>query len=245
MAGHGKTQAPDRRLIGKVGIVTGGARGLGEAVARAYARAGAHLVICSRTGPEVETTAEMLQASGAHVMGFVADVSNPEDVDLLVRRTLEAYGRVDILVNNAGILPARRPLREAPVEDWEQTMAVNLRGPFLCVKAVLPAMVRQKGGSIINVSSGLGRSSVPGYGVYGVSKWGLEGLTRYLADEVGQYGVRVNSVSPGMVATTMTSFAGARPESVVDLFVYLASDASKRVTGQALDATAWCPPKGW
>lgn len=234
-----------RRLSGKVAIVTGGARGLGEAVARAYAQAGAHLVICSRTRPEVETTAEMLQASGAHITGLVADVSNPESVDLLVRRTVEAYGRVDILVNNAGILTSKRPLREVTVKEWDQTMAVNLRGPFLCVQAVLPAMVRQKGGSIINVSSGLGRSSVPGYGVYGVSKWGLEGFTRYLADEVGKHGIRVNSVSPGMLATKMTNFAGSKPESVVQLFVYLASDASKQVTGQALDAAAWRPPKGW
>jgi NAD(P)-dependent dehydrogenase (short-subunit alcohol dehydrogenase family) len=160
-------------------------------------------------------------------------------VGRLVEEVVASFGHIDALVNNAGILTPTVPLVDVAVADWDEVMRVNLRGPFLCCRTVLPHMIARRRGSIINVSSGLGRGSSPHYGPYATSKWGLEGFTRALAAEVRHTGVRVNSVSPGMLATQMTGFIGAKPESVTPLFVHLASDASRRMTGQALDAQGW------
>jgi len=220
-------------------MITGAGRGIGQAVARAYAREGAKLALCSRTVEELNTTARELARLGAEVLALPADVSQPDQVIVFVDNTLAKFGRLDVLVNNAGVAHPQAPLLELPVEEWDRVLAINLRGAYLMARAVIPHMVRQRGGSVINVSSWLGRDALSGWGAYGVSKWGVEGLTRYLALELKPSRVRVNSVSPGYVATRMTSYGGARPESVVDLFVYLASDASAGLTGQALDATTW------
>ena len=152
---------------------------------------------------------------------------------------MNELGRIDVLVNNAGVAHRHVTLLELPVEEWDRVLAINLRGAYLMARAVISHMVEQKAGSVINVSSWLGREPLSGYGAYGVSKWGMEGLTRYLALELKRSKVRVNSVSPGYIATKMTNYGGAKPESVVDLFVYLASDASSGVTGQALDVETW------
>lgn len=220
-------------------MITGAGRGIGQAVARAYAREGAKLALCSRTVEELNTTARELARLGAEVLALPADVSQPDQVIVFVDNALAKFGRLDVLVNNAGVAHPQAPLLELPVEEWDRVLTINLRGAYLMARAVIPHMVRQRGGSVINVSSWLGRDALSGWGAYGVSKWGVEGLTRYLALELKPSRVRVNSVSPGYVATRMTSYGGARPESVVDLFVYLASDASAGLTGQALDATTW------
>lgn len=220
-------------------MITGAGRGIGQAVARAYAREGANLALCSRTVEELNATAHELARLGAEVLALPADVSQPDQVVVFVDHALAKFGRLDVLVNNAGVAHPQAPLLELPVEEWDRVLAINLQGAYLMARAVIPHMVRQRGGSVINVSSWLGRDALSGWGAYGVSKWGVEGLTRYLALELKPSRVRVNSVSPGYVATRMTNYGGARPESVVDLFVYLASDASAGLTGQALDATTW------
>jgi NAD(P)-dependent dehydrogenase (short-subunit alcohol dehydrogenase family) len=226
-------------LAGKVAVITGAGRGIGRAVALAYAREGASLALCSRTAEELHSTAAELERLGATALVVPADVSAADQVAAFVERALEKFGRLDVLVNNAGVAHSPVPLVELSVEEWDRVLAINLRGAYLVARAVIPHMVRQRGGSVINVSSWLGRDALSGYGAYGVSKSGLEGLTRYLALELKPSGVRVNSVSPGYVATKMTNYGGARPESVVDLFVYLASDASAAITGQAVDAASW------
>lgn len=226
-------------LAGKVAVITGAGRGIGRAVALAYAREGARLALCSRTAGELDSTAAELGRLGAEVLALPADVSQPDQVVIFVDNAVAKFGRLDVLVNNAGVAHPEASFLELSLREWDRVLAINLRGAYLVARAVIPHMVRQKGGSVINVSSGLGRDALTGWGAYGVSKWGLEGLTRYLALELKPSRVRVNSVSPGYVATKMTNYGGAKPESVVDLFVYLGSEASRAITGQALDVETW------
>ncbi|MBI4588078.1 MAG: SDR family oxidoreductase [Candidatus Rokubacteria bacterium] len=229
----------ERVLEGKVALITGAGRGIGRAVALGYAREGASLALCSRTKKELAATEKAVAELGAASLMQTCDVSREKDVERFVGRAIETFGRIDVLVNNAGV--AHRPvaLVELAPEEWDRVLATNLRGAWLVARAVIPHMVRQRRGSVINVSSWLGRDALVGYGAYGVSKWGLEGLTRYLALELKSARVRVNSVSPGYVATRMTDYRGSKPENVVDLLVYLASDASAGLTGQQLDVETW------
>ena len=131
------------------------------------------------------------------------------------------------------------PTTELEVKKWDYTMAVNLRGPFLMCQAVLPIMIKQQSGSIINVSSMIGRGAYPNFVAYATSKWGLEGFTQTLAAEVRSSHIRVNSVEPGVVATKLTGYSGNKPESVTEVFVYLASDEAKNVTGKMLSSSGW------
>ena len=227
------------KLKDKVALITGGARGIGKAVALAYAREGAKLAICARTDSEIDATVREIQGLKGECRGWVCDVSLEESVKNLGQQIQKAYGRIDILVNNAGVMTRPAPLTELEVKKWDYTIAVNLRGPFLVTKEVLPLMVRQNSGSIINVSSGLGRSGYANFGAYSVSKWGVEGFTQTLAAEVRSHNIRVNSVDPGYVATKMTRYQGKEPESVPEVFVFLASDESRGITGRMLSSSRW------
>jgi len=227
------------KLKDKVALITGGARGIGKAVALAYAREGAKLAICARTDSQIDATVREIQGLKGECRGWVCDVSLEESVKNLGQEIQKAYGRIDILVNNAGIMTRPAPLTELEVKKWDYTIAVNLRGPFLVTKEVLPLMVRQNSGSIINVSSGLGRSGYANFGAYSVSKWGVEGFTQTLAAEVRSHNIRVNSVDPGYVATKMTRYQGKEPESVPEVFVFLASDESRGITGRMLSSSKW------
>ncbi len=151
----------------------------------------------------------------------------------------EKFGRIDVLVNNAGVMTRPVPMTELDIRKWDYTMAVNLRGPFLVTQAVLPIMMKQKSGSIINVSSMIGRGAYANFIAYATSKWGLEGFSRTLAAEVHASNIRVNSIEPGYVATKLTGFNGSKPDSVTDVFLYLASDESGGVTGKMLSSSSW------
>lgn len=170
---------------------------------------------------------------------MVCDVSLEEPVAVLANKLEETFGRVDVLVNNAGVMTRPAPLEKLEVRKWDYTIAVNLRGTFLVTRLILPIMMRQGSGSIINVSSAIGRGAYANFSAYAASKWGIEGLTRTLATEAARRGIRVNSVDPGYVATKLTGFTGSRPESVTDVFVYLAGNESCEVTGKALNAAGW------
>ena len=226
-------------LKDKVAIITGGGRGIGKAIAAAYARAGAKLALCARTANELEQTVAELRRLQVEVEGWPCDVSLEEPVKEFVAAAHKRFGHLDILVNNAGVMTRPVPIAELDVKKWDYTMAVNLRGPFLVTQAVLPIMMEQKGGSIINVSSMIGRGAYANFSAYGTSKWGLEGFTQTLAAEARSSNIRVNSVEPGYVATKLTGYAGSKPESVTEVFVYLASDESKRVTGRMLSSAGW------
>lgn len=227
------------KLKNKVVLVTGGGRGIGRAVALACARQGAGVAICARTKTEIDQTVAELRGLPAECAGWECDVSVESAVAELVAAVRSTFGRIDALVNNAGVMTRASSAWELDVKKWDYTIAVNLRGTFLVTRAVLPGMIRQKSGSIINVSSALGRMAYPGFIAYSTSKWGLEGFAQALAAEVGAHGIRVNSVDPGTVATKLTGFLGSKPEAVTDVFLYLVSDESKGVTGRALSASGW------
>jgi len=226
-------------LEGKVALITGGGRGIGKAVAIAYARAGAKLALCARTATELEQSVSELRALKTEAEGWICDVSLEEPVKQFVAGAHEKFGRIDVLVNNAGVMTRPVPMTELNVRKWDYTMAVNLRGPFLVTQAVLPVMIKQKSGSIINVSSMIGRGAYANFIAYATSKWGLEGFTQTLAVEARSSNIRVNSVEPGYVATKLTGFDGSKPDSVTDVFLYLASDESKGVTGKMLSSSGW------
>jgi NAD(P)-dependent dehydrogenase (short-subunit alcohol dehydrogenase family) len=227
------------KLKDKVALITGGGRGIGKAIAMAYAREGAKLALCARTGSELEQTVKEIQALKADCKGWSCDVSLEEPVRDFVANVMKVFGRIDVLVNNAGVMTRPVPIAELEVKKWDYTIAVNLRGPFLVTRAVLPIMMKQKSGSIINVSSSIGRTAYANFIAYATSKWGLEGFTQTLAAEVRSHNIRANTVEPGYVATKLTGYRGSKPESVTDLFVYLASEEAKGVTGKMMSSSGW------
>jgi 3-oxoacyl-[acyl-carrier protein] reductase len=227
------------KLKEKVALITGAGRGIGKAVATAYAREGAKLALCARTPGELDETVTELRGLKAQAEGWICDVSLEGPVKELIANVQKQFGRIDVLVNNAGVMTRPAPLTEVDVSKWDYTIAVNLRGPFLVTQAALPIMMKQKSGSIINVSSMMGRGAYANFTAYATSKWGLEGFTQTLAAEARSTNIRVNSVEPGYVATKLTGYSGSKPESVTEAFIYLASDESKGVTGKMLSASGW------
>lgn len=232
------------KLKEKVALVTGGSRGIGKAVAAAYAREGAEVVVTARDLGSLEAAAKEIRNSGGRVVALQADVANRHQVKDLAKEINRRFGRLHVLLNNASLLGPRVPILEYPEEEWEAVMAVNLNGPFFVIKACLPLMTAGGEGSIINVSSGVGRIGKPRWGAYAASKFGLEGLTQILAAELQPLHIRVNAVNPGGTRTTMRAAAYPEedpltlptPEEITPVFVYLASDASRDVTGQSLEA---------
>jgi len=234
-------------LLGKNALITGGSRGIGRAIASAYAQAGARLFICGRNGAAVEGAIQDIRARGGAIDGIAADVSRAPDVQRVVGTALERFGSIDVLVNNASILGPRQAIVDYPVESWEDVIRVNLTGVFLMIREVLPAMLARRSGSIINVTSGVGRSGKARWGAYAASKAGLENLTQVLAEELQATGVRVNAVNPAATRTGMRAAAYPdedpatlpTPEEIAPIFVYLAADAARQVTGQSLNAREW------
>lgn len=232
------------KLKEKVALVTGGSRGIGKAVAAAYAREGAEVVVTARDLGSLEAAAKEIRNSGGRVVALQADVADRHQVKDLAKEINRRFGRLHVLLNNASFLGPRVPILEYPEEEWEAVMAVNLNGPFFVIKACLPLMTAGGEGSIINVSSGVGRIGKARWGAYAASKFGLEGLTQILAAELQPLHIRVNAVNPGGTRTTMRAAAYPEedpltlptPEEITPVFVYLASDASRDVTGQSLEA---------
>jgi NAD(P)-dependent dehydrogenase (short-subunit alcohol dehydrogenase family) len=229
-------------LEGKVAMITGASQGLGRALALAFAREGARVVINSRSEDTIRPVAEEAESLGAEVLALAADVSRSADGERLVSAAAERYGRIDVLVNNAGVLGPRVPIEEYPEGEWRQVIDANLTGPFLVTKAAIPHM--PEGGSIINVVSGVSVEGRAGWGAYSVSKFGVEGLTQILAAELEERGIRANAVDPGGMRTGMRAAAYPEedpltritPEENTDIFLYLASDESRGVTGQRFKA---------
>jgi NAD(P)-dependent dehydrogenase (short-subunit alcohol dehydrogenase family) len=229
-------------LEGKVAMITGASQGLGRALALAYAKEGAQVVINSRREERIRPVAEEVESTGAEVLALAADVSRSANVERLVGAATQRFGRVDVLVNNAGVLGPRVAIAEYPEEAWRLVIDANLTGPFLVSKAVIAHM--PEGGSIVNVVSGVSVEGRPGWGAYSVSKFGVEGLTQILAAELKERGIRVNAVDPGGMRTEMRAAAYPEedpmtritPEENTAVFLYLASDESKGATGQRFKA---------
>ncbi|HEY3169251.1 MAG TPA: SDR family NAD(P)-dependent oxidoreductase [Candidatus Binatia bacterium] len=240
----------EKILRGKVALVTGGSRGIGRAIAAAYVQNGASVFICGRNVNDIEATLREMRQIGGVVDGLTGDVGKAEDVEHIVDKAVQRFGAIDVLVNNASILGPREPIANYPLAAWNEVIRINLTGLFLITRAILPIMLERRSGSIINVTSGVGRRGKARWGAYAVSKAGLENLTQVLADEVSQTGLRVNSVNPAATRTRMRAeaypaedpLALPAPEEITPIFVYLASDASAGVTGQSLEARDWLGP---
>jgi len=239
-------------LTGRVAIVTGGSRGLGEEMAEGLAEAGASLMICARRDEWLQPTLEKFHAAGITAQGMLADVAKPGDVQAVVDKTIETFGQVDILVNNAGITWGARP-EEMPIDKWQKVIDVNLTGAFLFAQAAGREMLKRQYGRIINVASIAGlHASVrgPHYAGYAASKAGLMGLTRELAASWGRQNIRVNAIAPGFFHSRLADPAlhlaepsiretcpiprvGAAGE-LKGVCVFLAADASNYITGQTI-----------
>lgn len=229
-------------LEGKVAIVTGASQGLGRALALAFTREGASIVINSRSEERIRPVAREAESLDAEVLALAADVSKSADVERLVGATVERFERIDVLVNNAGVLGPRVPIEAYPEDEWRRVIDANLTGLFLVTKAAIPHM--PEGGSIINVVSGVSVEGRAGWGAYSVSKFGVEGITQILASELEGRRIRANAVDPGGMRTEMRAAAypdedpmtRITPEENTDVFLYLASERSRGVTGQRFKA---------
>lgn len=238
-----------KRLHGKYILLTGASQGLGHQLARDFAHEGAAgLALVARNTAALRDLQERLDAlaPAAHVLVISADLAQEDAIERVMATTLSAFhGRLDVLVNNASALgPTPLPyLLDYPLEAFRRVLSVNLIAPFLLVKKALPAML-EHGGSIINVTSDAGLVGYPGWGAYGISKFGLEGMSQTWAAELAGSGVRVNWVDPGAMNTAMhraaepdeDPHAWADPAEVTEVFLYLASDASRDVHGQRFQA---------
>jgi NAD(P)-dependent dehydrogenase (short-subunit alcohol dehydrogenase family) len=232
----------------KVVMITGVTQGLGKALTLKFAKEGAKLAICARRTIELNKVREEAQSHGVEVLAVTADVSIPGDAERFAALALETFGRIDVLINNASILgPSPMPLLlDYPEEDFTEVIKVNSISPFLVTRRVLPAMLAQNEGAIINVTSEAGHVGYAGWGAYGISKFAVEGLTQTWADELKSTNIRINMVDPGEMDTEMHALAVpecdyelADPNEVVDVFLYLASDISKGVNGQRIEAQAF------
>lgn len=237
-------------LRGKSALITGGSRGIGKAIAAAYAEQGARVFICGRNPVDVQDTVEAISRAGGVIDGASGDIGKSEDAARIAGQCAARFGAVDVLVNNASVLGPRVSIAEYDFADWRSVLDTNLNGLFLITRAVLPSMLARRSGAIISLTSGVGRVGKARWGAYAVSKAALEGFTQVLADELRGVGIRVNSVNPAATRTQMR--AAAYPdedpltlptaESILPIFLYLASDDSLAVTGQALNARDWAAP---
>ena len=194
-------------LSGAVAVVTGGSRGIGLAIARRLAKLGARVCICGRDAAHLEAATAELRRDGAKILAAPADVSRASDIRALVERTQRELGPIDILVNNAGTYRSG-PIHQLTESDWDVVLDTNLKSVFLVSGAVIPSMIERKRGHIINISSLAGKNAFAGGGIYCASKWGLQGLTACMAEDLRAYGIRVASICPGTVATDFSPHTG-------------------------------------
>lgn len=234
-------------VSGGVVFITGASRGLGRALAESFGEAGAKLVLCARGRGDLAAAVERIEGRGVEVEWGAVDVSDDAAVAALVARATERFGAITTLINNASILGPRVPLRDHPVDEWRRVLEVNVTGTLVPIQAVLPGMREAGRGSIVNVSSGVGNVARERWGAYAISKWGVEALTKNLALEEEESGVRVNVVDPGRLRTDMRRAAypdedptdPAPPSDAVPVFLWLASDRARGVTGERFRALEW------
>ena len=237
-------------LESRIALVTGASKGIGEVIAISLAKAGAKVAVNYHTGAEsASRIVETIAASGGEALAIGGDVSQEDQVDSIVKRIIQSWGRLDILVNNAGITRDKLLLRMS-ADEWDKVISVNLRGVYLSTKSVLPHMIRQRHGRIVNMSSVVGLSGNPGQANYAASKAGIIGFTKSMAREVASRNITVNAVAPGYIITTMVQKLPedvqkgilaripmsrfGTPEDVAEVVTFLCTDGAGYVTGQVI-----------
>jgi NAD(P)-dependent dehydrogenase (short-subunit alcohol dehydrogenase family) len=245
----------DGSFAGKVAFVTGGGSGIGRATALAFARAGAGVVVADLADDGNQETARMIERSGGRALAVRCDVTRSEDVKSALAKTVETFGRLDVAFNNAGVENEVKPAAEVTEAEWDQSIAINLTGVFLCMKHEIPLMLEQGGGAIVNTSSGAGVKGFPGGVSYVAAKHGVVGLTRSAALDYAASNIRINAICPGIIDTEMMQrFTGGTPEGRAEVIaqepigrvgtpeeiaatvVWLCSGAASFVLGHALVA---------
>ena len=203
-----------RELNGQVAVVTGAGRGIGAAIATKLASLGATVVLCGRTTKTLQETASRISKAGGRAEVIASDVSDLTSVETLASAVEQKFGRTDILVNNAGVGGFAAPLHEMTPETWEKILNTNLRGVFYCIRSFAPMMIRG-GGHIVNISSLAGKNALPNGAAYAASKWGLNGLSYSVAEELRGHNIRVSVVCPGSVDTELTPHTGKDPKKLL------------------------------
>ncbi|MBI4525025.1 MAG: SDR family oxidoreductase [Deltaproteobacteria bacterium] len=254
------------KLDGQMAIVIGGARGIGAAIARAFSQEGASIVLVDlgKMKPQLDETAREINQKGGKAVALVADVTDEGQVNTMVDATIRRWGKIDILINSAGLRGPLVPVQEITEQEWDAVLAVNLKAVFLCCRAVLKQMIKQKGGSIVSISGTAGKEGMALRGSLCAAKWGLIGLTQTIAREAGPYGIRANVICPGgmdepelramyaerakglgvefsqleksvLEQTPLRKYA--KHEEVAQAALFLASSDSSHTTGEALNVS--------
>lgn len=240
------------RLKDKVSIITGAGRGIGQATAVKFAREGAKVVVCDLSADAIAETVQLCENEGAQTLGVVADVTDVKSLRAMVDATLAKFGRIDCLVNNAGIV-ADAQIKNMTDEQFDRVIAVNLKGVFNCTKAVVDTMLAQKSGVILNSSSIVGLYGNFGQSNYAAAKFGVIGMAKTWARELGRKGIRSNAVCPGFVATSILATIPekvikaleekvpmgrlGRPEDIANTFAFLASDDASYINGAVIEVS--------
>jgi len=248
----GKSSMDKFRLLGKVALVTGGSRGIGRNIATGLAEAGADVALVARNLPDLEEVAQDITKMGRKALTVTANIRHIDELDGLVKKTLDEFNTIDILVNNAGTNPVFGSVFDIDEKAWDITIGLNLKGTFFLSQAVGRVMREKGGGSIINIASDEGIRPFVGLGVYSISKAGVIMLSKVLAEEWGQYNIRVNTIAPSWVRTRFSQAIWgnplmlkeienatalgriAEPEEITNAAIFLASEASSYVTGQTI-----------
>lgn len=237
------------QLHQKTAIITGGGRGIGRAIAIAYAREGARVVVAARSTDEIAETVWLIEELGQRAHAVQVDVRQRNQVEHLVEQTIQLYGKPHILVNSAGV-GLRAPLHETSEEHWDTVHDTLLKGPYLMTRTVLPYLVEQGQGNIINIGAPIEKLALPGFAAYCAAKYGVEGLTRTLAKELRRYGINVNALHPGGSVDTRlkrelapnTTRDILSPESVTEAAIFLAAQAPRGLSGEIINTRLWQQP---
>jgi 3-oxoacyl-[acyl-carrier protein] reductase len=227
-------------LVGQVAVITGAGRGIGAAIAAKIAGLGATAVLCGRSRGSLDSTASAIAKAGGQAKALPCDVTDLRSVEAAAAQVDQAFGRIDILVNNAGVGGFGGPLHQLPTESWEQVLNTNLRGVYFCIRAFAPMMIRARTGHIINISSLAGKNALPNGAAYAASKWGLNGLSYSVAEELRTHNIRVSVVCPGSVDTELSPHAGKdktkmlQPEDVAHVVAMLVTQATQSFVSEIL-----------
>ena len=230
----------ENTLQDQVAVVTGAGPGIGAAIARKLAQLGAVTLLCGRSRAPLESSAAAITESGGQAEIAECDVSDLRSVESLAARVERDFGRIDILVNNAGVGSFAGPLHQMPPESWERVLNTNLRGVYFCIRSFAPMMIRAKSGHIVNISSLAGKNPLPNGAAYAASKWGLNGLSYSVAEELRSHNIRVSVVCPGSVHTELSPHTGKdekkmlQPEDVAHVVAMLVTQAPQSFVSEVL-----------